>query len=53
MILEDRGVDRSVFVKLQDDAVADVIKASDSIDETVQLLKTHLALERLSPCMSE
>ena len=41
MILEDRGVDRSVFVKLQDDAVADVIKASDSIDETVQLLKTH------------
>ena len=41
MILEDRGVDKEVCQKLQDNAVAEVITASDSIDGTVALLKTH------------
>lgn len=41
MILEDRGVDQSVFIKLQQDAVTDIVKASDSTFETIQLLKMH------------
>ena len=41
MILEDRGVDKSVFIKLQENAIADVVKASDSIEQTVTLLKMH------------
>ncbi|TBU35633.1 RdRP-domain-containing protein [Dichomitus squalens] len=41
MILEDRGVDKEVFQKLQDKAVEAVVTASDSIDGTVTLLKTH------------
>ncbi|KAI0647398.1 RdRP-domain-containing protein [Trametes meyenii] len=41
MILEDRGVDQKVFLKLQELAAAKTTTASDSIEETVQLLKTH------------
>ncbi|KAM5531730.1 hypothetical protein V8D89_014579 [Ganoderma adspersum] len=41
MILEDRGVDKDVFVKLQEIAVKNVITASDSVDGAVRLLKTH------------
>lgn len=41
MILEDRGVDKEVFVKLQELAVNEVLTASDSIDGAVRLLKTH------------
>ena len=41
MILEDRGVDQSAFMKLQENAIADVVKASDTISETIRLLKTH------------
>ena len=41
MILEDRGVDKSAFLKLQQEAVTNIVKASDSIHDTIQLLKMH------------
>ena len=41
MILEDRGVDKGVFVKLQEIAVKVVITASDSVDGAVKLLRSH------------
>ncbi|RPD66474.1 RdRP-domain-containing protein [Lentinus tigrinus ALCF2SS1-7] len=41
MILEDRGVEKEVFVKLQDRAVTNVVTAIDTIEQTVALLKTH------------
>ncbi len=41
MILEDRGVEKDVFVKLQDRAVADVVTAIDTFEQTVTLLKGH------------
>lgn len=41
MILEDRGVEKDVFVKLQDHAVADVVTAIDTVYQTITLLKTH------------
>ncbi|KAI0373002.1 RdRP-domain-containing protein [Pilatotrama ljubarskyi] len=41
MILEDRGVDQKVFLKLQELAAAKITTASDSVEETVTLLKAH------------
>ena len=41
MILEDRGVDKSVFITLQERAVAAIVTAVDSVENTVSLLKTH------------
>ncbi|KAI0672875.1 RdRP-domain-containing protein [Trametes maxima] len=41
MVLEDRGVDQKVFLKLQELAAAKTTTASDSIEESILLLKTH------------
>ena len=41
MILEDRGVEKTHLVKLQDDAVKDIHTASDSLEQASRLLKAH------------
>ncbi|KAI0362487.1 RdRP-domain-containing protein [Trametes cingulata] len=41
MILEDRGVDQKVFLRLQELAAAKITTASDSVADTVMLFKAH------------
>lgn len=41
MILEDRGVDKDVFLGLQDMAVADARTAHDGVEQLCHLLKKH------------
>ncbi|KAI0748499.1 RdRP-domain-containing protein [Daedaleopsis nitida] len=41
MILEDRGVDKDVFMELQERAVKDIVTAVDSVEQSVTLLRTH------------
>ncbi|KAI0636634.1 RdRP-domain-containing protein [Trametes polyzona] len=41
MILEDRGVDKKAFLRLQEMAAAEITTASDTVADTVGLLKAH------------
>lgn len=41
MVLEDRGVDKKAFLKLQNNAVADIHMASDTIHDAAQLFVRH------------
>ncbi|KAH9945817.1 RNA dependent RNA polymerase-domain-containing protein [Epithele typhae] len=41
MILEDRGVDKEVFMKLQEDAITEVVSSSDTVDGATGMLKMH------------
>lgn len=41
MILEDLGVSKDVFLRLQELAIKDVVTATDSVRDTCTLMKTH------------
>ncbi|KAF8486749.1 RdRP-domain-containing protein [Russula emetica] len=41
MALEDRGVDKDIFIKLQEEAKADIYLSSDSLEQFSRLLTKH------------